>query len=268
MSAEPFDIRPPRSGEPCDIFALKLAEATRPTGLCVFLTDFHLPIETFFYFWCIRGPDGVVLVDTGFTPRTPQSQAGLRHLTSPVAQLAKLEIDAHRIDKIVLSHLHWDHAGGLDYFPNARIFLQKREFEFFTQHPLRLSTPYKKVTFVEDLERITELRRAGRLELVDGPAEIARGVSVILAPGHTPGLQATLVHTRSGTAALASDCYHLFRNVREDTTSCIITDMIAWLESFQRIRKAVSSEDLIFPGHDAEMITRYPNVADGVSRLV
>jgi glyoxylase-like metal-dependent hydrolase (beta-lactamase superfamily II) len=76
------------------------------------------------------------------------------------------------------------------------------------------------------------------------------------------------VNTKSGTAALASDCCHLFRNVREDTTSCVITDMIAWLESFQRLKKAVSSEDLIFPGHDAEMITRFPNVAAGVSRLV
>ena len=68
--------------------------------------------------------------------------------------------------------------------------------------------------------------------------------------------------------ALASDGCHLFRNVREETTSCIITGMIAWLESIQRIKKAVSSDDLIFPGHDAEMITRFPNVAPGVSRLV
>lgn len=267
MASTPFDVRPPASGDPCEIYALKLAEATRPTGLCVFLTDFLVPIDTYFFFWCIRTSRGIVLVDTGFTARTPQSQ-GVRELTTPVAQLAKLGIEAEKIDRIVLSHLHWDHAGGLDFFPNARIFLQKREFEFFTEHPFRLSTPYKKVTFPEDLARVEELHRSGRLTLVDGPAEIAPGVSVMLAPGHTPGLQVTLVRTARGTAALASDCCHLFRNVREETTSCIITDMIAWLESFQRIKKAVSSEELIFPGHDAEMITRFPNVADGVSKLV
>lgn len=78
----------------------------------------------------------------------------------------------------------------------------------------------------------------------------------------------TLVETPHGTGALASDCCHLLRNVRGETTSCIITDMIAWLESIQRIKKAVSSDHLIFPGRDAEMITHFPNVAPGVSRLV
>jgi glyoxylase-like metal-dependent hydrolase (beta-lactamase superfamily II) len=267
MTTSVFDILPPSTDRICEIYALKLGEITRDTSFVVYLTDFGVPITTFYYVWCIKGSDEIVLVDTGFTSKIPQSQA-VRNLTSPVDQLAKIGVDAKEISTVIISHLHWDHAGGYGFFPKATFYIQRREFEFFTENPLSKYKPFTKVTYQEGLEQLTKLREAGRVKLVDGAAHIAPGISVMLAPGHTPGLMVTLVNTTRGIAALSSDCGHLFRNFEEEIPSSIITDMIAWLESYRRIKGVVSAPDLIFPGHDALMITRYPCVAEGVSKLV
>ncbi|MCI0527865.1 MAG: N-acyl homoserine lactonase family protein [Nitrospira sp.] len=267
MTTHAFDILLPSTDKTCEIYALKLGEITRDTSFVVYLTDFGIPITTFYYVWCIKGSDQIVLVDTGFTSQVPQSQV-VRNVTSPVDQLAKIGIDAREISTVVISHLHWDHAGGHSFFPNATFYIQKREFEFFTENPLGKYKPFTKVSHREDLEQLVKLKEAGQVKIVDGAAHIAPGISIMLAPGHTPGLQVTLVNTARGIASISSDCGHLFRNFEEEIPSSIITDMVTWLESYRRIKGVVSSPDLIFPGHDALMISRYPNVAEGVSRLV
>ena len=94
------------------------------------------------------------------------------------------------------------------------------------------------------------------------------GIQVILAPGHTIGLQAVAVNTSKGTAIVASDCSHVHENLVQDIPSCLITDLIAWMESFDKLRAKASSIDLIFPGHDVKMLTDFPKEAEGVTRLV
>jgi hypothetical protein len=58
------------------------------------------------------------------------------------------------------------------------------------------------------------------------------------------------------------------RSYIEDNPSTYITDMVAWLESYDKVRARASCIDLIFPGHDAQMLTGYPKVAEDVTRLV
>jgi glyoxylase-like metal-dependent hydrolase (beta-lactamase superfamily II) len=106
-----------------------------------------------------------------------------------------------------------------------------------------------------------------RLVIVDGDYNLAPGVDLFLAPGHTLGLQVVRVNTAKGPAIVGSDCAHVFRGYREDTGSVFIMDMPAWLLSFDKVKsKAVI--DLIFPGHDILMSENYPKVAQDVTRLV
>ena len=81
-------------------------------------------------------------------------------------------------------------------------------------------------------------------------------------------LQAVAVETAEGTAILGSDSAHVFRNFQEDWPSSICIDLVAWLQTYDKLRKNVSSLELLFPGHDAAMAENYPDVAPGVTRLV
>jgi hypothetical protein len=76
------------------------------------------------------------------------------------------------------------------------------------------------------------------------------------------------VKTAKGTAILGSDCAHTFRNYQEDWPSCLIVDLIGWMKSYDRLRKKTSSPDLLFPGHDLLMSSKYPEVAKDVTCLV
>jgi len=53
----------------------------------------------------------------------------------------------------------------------------------------------------------------------------------------------------------------------EDTPSILITDLIGWMETYDRVGAKASSVDLCFPGHDAGMLLNYPKVAEDVTRL-
>jgi glyoxylase-like metal-dependent hydrolase (beta-lactamase superfamily II) len=112
------------------------------------------------------------------------------------------------------------------------------------------------------------LKQNKKLVLLKGDAEIFPGIECLLAPGHTVGLQAVAVNTAKGTAVLGSDCGHSFRNYREDWPSVFITDLKAWLESFDKLRARASSLEMLFPGHDPLMTDNYPAVAENITRLV
>jgi glyoxylase-like metal-dependent hydrolase (beta-lactamase superfamily II) len=102
---------------------------------------------------------------------------------------------------------------------------------------------------------------------LDGDTEILPGIRCLLVPGHTVGLQAVEVATADGTAVLASDCAHFFRNFQEDWPSALIVDLVAWMESYEKLRNIVSDPDFLFPGHDPLLSTNYPQVAPGVTQL-
>jgi erythromycin esterase-like protein len=80
-------------------------------------------------------------------------------------------------------------------------------------------------------------------------------------------LQAVAVNTAKGTAILGSDCAHIFRNYQEDWPSAIIVDLVGWMKTY-KLRARASSIDLLFPGHDPIMSENYPELAEGVTRLV
>ena len=76
------------------------------------------------------------------------------------------------------------------------------------------------------------------------------------------------VKTAKGIAIIGSDTAHLFSSDRTDIPSALITDMVAWMKSYDKIRARASSRHLIFPGHDPAILENDPQVAEDVSRLV
>jgi glyoxylase-like metal-dependent hydrolase (beta-lactamase superfamily II) len=153
-------------------------------------------------------------------------------------------------------------------FPRSTIFVQETEFNFWMNDPIAKRAPFLHVTDPVGNQYLAGLKGTERLRLIQGDQEIMPGIELLLCPGHTVGLQVVAVNTEQGIAIVGSDAAHIFSSYRTDIPSAIITDMVAWMKSYDKIRAKASSIDLIFPGHDAALIEDYPKVAEDVSRLV
>ena len=220
------------------------------------------------YLWCIRGADSTVVVDTGADPALTQKRKKSPLFENPAAVLARLGVEAAQVEHVVLSHLHWDHAGGVHLFPRATFYLQEAEYRFWTQDPTAARPPFANLTDDASMKYLAGLEGTRRLVLINGDREIQPGIECMSAPGHTPGQQAVVVDTARGKAIVGSDCGHVFRNYQQDWPSAFSMDLAACLRTYEKLRARASSPELIFPGHDVLMYDNYPLVAEGVTQLV
>src|SRR6516164_9250402 len=85
--------------------------------------------------WVLRGPDGrTVLVDAGFyRPQYLREGSGVADYTRPDRALGRLGIKPEEVTDVVVTHMHWDHADGVDLFPKARVWIQKDEYNYYTR---------------------------------------------------------------------------------------------------------------------------------------
>src|SRR6516165_7053824 len=129
---------------------------------------------------------------------------------NPVDVLTRIDVDGTNVTKVVITHMHWDHVGGMEMFPKAfpkaTFYVQKREYEFWVKHPVAKRKFIK--TFADDrANKITaDLEGTNRLVLVQGDLNIGPGLDIVYAPGHTVALHSLAVSTAKGTAIVASDC--------------------------------------------------------------
>ena len=259
------------SGKPeYRVYALKFGGPfVRSRALTLWLRDWDVPVEVNYYIWFLQWGREVVVVDAGVSPKVARER-DLSPYTNPASVLARIGVQAELIQHVILTHLHWDHATGVTLFPNATFYLQEEEFRFWTEDPISRRPPFSNPFISDDSYKLylSKLKWSDRLVLLQGDQEILPGVECILAPGHTPALQAVAVSTEKGTAILGSDCAHTFENYEEDWPSCLIFDLRAWMETYDKLRSKASSPDLLFPGHDPLMTTNYPTIAKDVTRLV
>jgi glyoxylase-like metal-dependent hydrolase (beta-lactamase superfamily II) len=171
------------------------------------------------------------------------------------------------VKHLVVSHVHFDHISGIQLFPKAAIYIQEKEFNFWVKNPIARRAPFLLVT--DDVANRYLAKQAGkkRLHLIRGDKKILPGIELLLTPGHTIGLQAVAVNTSRGTAIVGSDLAHAFLSYKTDIPSAIITDLIVWMKSYDKVKARVSSPDLLFPGHDLALTENYPKVAEDVSRI-
>ena len=224
-----------------------------------------------YFVWALKAKTGeAIVIDTGASPAQGVARK-IPDYVSPIQVLDRAGITGDNVTKVIITHMHWDHVGGMETFltayPKAKFYVQKREFDFCVNNPVSGRKPVA-ILFDPDASKIVGgLEKSERLAIVDGDAAIASGVDVLLAPGHTVGLQVVRVQTAKGPAIVGSDCAHVFRGYQEDNPSVFIMDLPAWMQSFDKV-KAQAPIGRIFPGHDVLMAEGYPKVADGVTRLV
>ncbi|CAN5629202.1 N-acyl homoserine lactonase family protein [soil metagenome] len=217
------------------------------------------PMPMDYFVWLIRGNGRDVLVDTGFNARAA-AQRRREFLRCPIRSLEMLGVDVARIEDVILTHLHYDHAGNIDLLPGARFHLQESELKysvsrFMTYRPLRHSY------CVDDIKCIVDRLYRERVVFYSGDAPMAPGIEVVHIGGHTEGLQAVRVHTRRGWVVLASDATHFYENMSGDAPFPIVHDVGAMLDGFRRLQRLAESPHHIIPGHDPLVLQRYPSHA-------
>ncbi|HVV47989.1 MAG TPA: MBL fold metallo-hydrolase, partial [Bryobacteraceae bacterium] len=119
--------------EPFEIIALRYAHlGNRHPGENFILADPHEFASDLDYFvWIVRRGDRAWLIDTGFAQEAA-TRRGRELLRNPADALPLIGMQAGQVTDIVLTHLHYDHAGNLDRFPNARFHLQDRDLSYAT----------------------------------------------------------------------------------------------------------------------------------------
>ena len=239
------------------IFAIKFAHHHRLTRDNFLGGDPHDgPIPIDYFVWAIVGTTRTIMVDPGFDAAMARQRG--RTITHCIEDgLSQLGIDAGKIEDVIISHMHYDHAGNHGLFPNARFHLQDREMAFCTGRCMGhhgLSQAFD----VEDVKAMVGRLFAGRLQFHHGDAEIAPGISVHRVGGHTDGLQIIRVHTARGWVVLASDATHFYANIQQRRPYPILYNVGDVLEGYNTLYRWADSFDHIIPGHDPMVLQRYP----------
>jgi N-acyl homoserine lactone hydrolase len=206
--------------------------------------------------WLLQSGANTVLVDTG--PSGPELanrwHPGIRRTPeqAPATALRAAGIPPEEITLVILSHLHWDHCYNLECFPKARFLVQAEELRAAVD-PIAT----QRAIYEVGLPGLQPpwLSFFSQLQLLRGDAVVAPGLSVVLLPGHTPGLQGVVVETTAGRYLLPSDAVPLYENLGqpggEPIPSGLHVDVGACLRSMERMRMVA---DVILPSHDLRIL--------------
>src|SRR5689334_17934559 len=117
-----------------EVYAVRFATlADFPVSSLVAGADRARRMDIAMMIWVLKGADGrIAIVDSGFHRDQYFHQFTVRDYIKPSDALAPLGITADKVSDILLSHMHWDHAGGIDLFPSARVWIQKEEYDYYT----------------------------------------------------------------------------------------------------------------------------------------
>jgi glyoxylase-like metal-dependent hydrolase (beta-lactamase superfamily II) len=217
--------------------------------------------------WLIKGPNGKnILVDSGCYHDPLVTGNGLQNFIKPSDTIAKLGLSPEQITDVIISHMHWDHADGMDLFPNARIWIQKGEFEYYTGAAWQQDGQHGGIE-PNDVMTVVRLNLAGKVNLVDGDREIIDGIHVYTGGRHTYASQYVSVTTESGVVVLASDNMYLYENMEKHAPIAQTFDAESNLKAQDRMKQIASRPDLIVPGHDPAVFTKFPKPGNGVAKI-
>lgn len=251
-----------------EAYALCYAENTARRRRNHFLPpdDAHdAPHPISYYVWAARHAvtGTVVVFDTGF-PEARAAAHGHTWHRSPAEALALIGIDVATVTDVVLTHLHYDHAGGYDAFPAARFHIQDDEMAYATGRCMchaHLRRPF----VAEDVAGLVHHVYRGRVVFHDGDAEPWQGIRLLRIGGHSAGLMSARIETASGPIVLASDAAH-FDETLAGNPFPIVLDMKAVLEGHRRlIAEAGGEARRVVPGHDPAVLARFPAAGPGLA---
>lgn len=209
----------------------------------------------------IDHPDGKILYDTGCHPDAMKEHwpSGLQTLfpyyyhenQRLINQLSLVNTKPKDINTVVLSHMHLDHAGNIELFRHADIYVHKKDFEFGQMLVHISPNPEDHGAYIKSEMEVA----AKKYHMVENDQELAKGITMIMLPGHTPGVIGLVVELENeGTLIFPQDaCYTRANFGPPAKASGIIYDSLAFFESIEKVRALSKKHNgkIIF-SHDME----------------
>jgi glyoxylase-like metal-dependent hydrolase (beta-lactamase superfamily II) len=255
------------------VYAIRFASMAHPTAISMWADKGpdKDSVKIDFSIWLIRGDNGKnVLVDAGFQNDIGEAKEfEVVNFVRPDSVLAKLGLKAVDITDIVLSHPHWDHIDGVGLFPNAHVWIQKEDYNYFVGAAWAsdsTSGGFDK----RDVLTMVELNMAGKVTLVDGDnKEIIPGITVFTGSRHTFNSQYVLVRSGDKKIIIASDNIWIYYSLEHMVPASVggTLDPAGYVRSMARMKTLASSPKYIIPGHDAKVYTLFPVVTKGVVEI-
>ena len=218
--------------------------------------------------WLIKGSNGRnVLVDSGFFRANLVERWKVQNFRKPSDAVLAAGVRAEDITDIIISHAHWDHAGGIELFPKATIWIQREEYEYYTGEAWHARTTHGGID-ADDMLALVRANTQGRVRFVEGDdQEIIPGIRCYTGGRHTRASQYVAVRTAGETAVFTSDNVYLYENLDKHVPIAQTLDAESNLKAQDRIRGLASRPEQIVPGHDPAVFERFKSVAEGVVRI-
>lgn len=254
------------------IYPLDVGDCEQDRSEMVFRQGMGQRVTERFLAWYLTDGTTHVMVDTG-----PPAEAHSQHwhpYNNPKisdrqqvpAALAQHGVRPEDIRLLILTHLHWDHAGNMGLFPNADFVVSHDELAYaidpLPMHYIAYESPQIGLTpaFLTVMPRIRTISMREQ--------ELLPGLLVLPTPGHTPGCISLVVTTTDGPYVITGDAVGCYKNFEGDPArklpyrpTGIFTDLFAMWNSMALIQaKALFKLDHILPGHESKVLQRrsYP----------
>lgn len=249
------------------VHAVRFGSVSYPVASLVQGAERGRQIDIAFTVWPLRGNGRTVLVDAGFYREKFIQRWKPQNYVRPSEALASgLGIKPDDVTDIIVSHSHWDHMDGVDLFPNAKIWIQREEYEYYIGPAGDVL--HSGGADEDDAKMLAGLRTAGRVMLVDGDAkEILPGITVYTGGKHTFASQYVGAQTRVGTIILASDNAYLFENLEQHRAIAQTLDAASNLAAQARMLQLAAAPKYVIPGHDPAVFGRFAVIGPGLARI-
>lgn len=226
------------------IYPLHLGEIIRDNTNMMYMVDPGKKIQIPILAWLLCDGSQYILIDTGGT-----AADGIHYMPyiqppgcTLEEQLSKHGASPDDIEIVLLTHLHWDHAGNNRLFRHAKFYVQQKEAEY-------AASPLKVQSGAYDQDLIFQTK----YELLNGETQITKDISVIPTPGHSPGSQSVIVATEQETYIIVGDLICLYDCMNRDPMiiNGLHTDLFEYYDSMERV---VNTGFRVLPGHEPKVL--------------
>ena len=252
-----------------EVHALKYGSRENRTRADSFIfdDDHASPHPIDYFIWVLRNGNGrTIVVDTGYDADEARRR-GRPIDRDPAKALGDMGVDSGSVDTVIITHLHYDHAGGLQRYPAATFHVQAAEMAYATG-PCMCEAALVMPFTAEHVCQMVQHVYGGRVVFHEGEGAIASGVTVHHTGGHSRGLQVVRVKTAEGYLCLASDASHFYENFQKRKPFPIVVDVADMLSGYDTLERLASRPELIIPGHDPLVMERFaPDHAPHIRRL-
>jgi glyoxylase-like metal-dependent hydrolase (beta-lactamase superfamily II) len=220
----------------------------------------------------VGGKQHVALVDCGFRNDYWLDRYAFSHWEEPRDVLGRVGFAPEDVDVILVTHMHFDHMGNFEAFPNAKLYIQLDEYLGWSEAVCsahEMETEEEKAWIFssfdpQDLIRAANGVSSGRVRFIRGDEEVLPGVTARLAKdSHTFGTQWFMVETRNGPFAIAGDAVYWYSNVeRMWPPGYNQGNPFNLLQTYKTMQHELKREtSRIVPGHDPVIWQRHTSWA-------